>query len=127
MSAQQRELLRFEQIHCELTDYCQREVILQREQIRNAPVKSLRPELEAVARIDKPHGDSQEVGRLFDCALENSIYIEASADLAGIDLHAFECESGAASHHEQCSYFGERAEQLLRQSVAKVVIVRVGA
>ena len=104
-----------------------RDLVLQREHVVELAIVPLRPDVAPVVRRRELRGDAQAVVRLPDCALEHDGHAEQGADGANILRLAFEGEDRRTRGDAQAFDLGERVDQLVRDAIAQVFVVRIHA
>ena len=104
-----------------------RDLVLDREDVLEAPLPGLRPQVVAVAGTDQLRGHPHAVAGLAHAALEDRLDRELAADLARVDAAVAEAEGGRARGHAQAAHAAHRIDDLLGQPVAEPVLVVLGA
>src|SRR6266513_3689685 len=102
-------------------------LVLDREDVFDVSVKSLRPRVVTIPRVDELDGDADAVPSPPDAALKKRIHTKLSSDLARIDACSTKCEAGCSGRDVEAADFGKRIQNLLCYTVAKVFLISLGA
>ncbi len=103
-----------------------RDLLLHREDLAGEPLVGLRPQVEALAHVHQVHGDAEAVAGLAHAALEHRGDVEPAAGLAGVLAPAPDRERGGRRGDPEAGHPAERGGQLLRHTVAEVLVGGVG-
>ncbi len=95
--------------------------------IAKTPLEStlvrLRPHAEAVRRIDQLGADAQLVPILAHASRQQVLHAQSLADLAQVEIPTLVCERGRTRGDAQIPDPGQRAQDLLGDSVAEIFLV----
>ena len=78
-------------------------------------------------RVDELGGDPDPSARFAHAPLEDVAHAEALTDLAEVDVLALEGEGGIAGDHEKPRKLRERGDDVLRDAVGEIFLLRVAA
>ncbi len=104
-----------------------RDLVLDGEDVAERAVEALRPPVVAGRDLDELDGHPQPVSRLADAALEQRAHAEVTAHGADVGPRPAELEGRGPGGHAEPLDLGEGVDQLLREALAKVVLVPPGA
>src|ERR1700722_14923080 len=102
-------------------------LVLYREQIGKAAVIALRPDVAAGGSVVELHGDTHAVAGLAHAAFDHIANAEVSGDLLHMDGLAFVDERRVPRDHEEPAQFGERGNDILADTVGKILLLRIAA
>lgn len=113
-----------QQLHFELFDDRQCDLVLNGENVRQLTVEPLGPKLISVAGVDQLGGDPEPIAHLLDTTLEEGVDVEPPSDLTKIHGLASEGERGPAGDHEETLDMRQCVDELLRQPLTEVIVLR---
>ena len=103
------------------------DLVLHREDIVDAAVVALRPQVSAARRIDQLGGNSDAVADFADAALEHVADAELARDVADVDRTPLVDEARVARDDGEAGELRQRGEDVVDQSVGKELLLRIAA
>ena len=97
-------------------------MILQLEEIGDAFLEPIGPEMRAGLAIDKLRVDAHPVLVALHRAFEDIAHAQFLADLLGVDVLALEGEGGVARDHEAVADAREVGREVLRDAVGEIIL-----
>ena len=103
------------------------DLILNGEDIFELAIITLRPEVVAVSHVDELRRDAKPVAGFPHAALQHRVDLESASDLADVLVFFLERERGRARRHSECLHLAQGIDDLFRDAVAEVFVVRIVA
>ena len=100
---------------------------MHREDVREAPVIPLAPDVAVVAHVDKLGADRQIVAMLNHASGEHALNLEISPCCLRIGLLPFVAKHGVARHNREVGHLREVVDETLGDAVREVFGVRITA
>jgi hypothetical protein len=113
------------ELDLKLNEDAANDVVLQGEELARLSVKPFAPEMVALCRVDQLGRDPKDLAGFLHAALEDITHAEVIGDGLHLDRPALVSGDRGSRDHEQLRRFRERCDQILRQAVGKVFLLRI--
>ena len=121
-----RRPLSTQELHLEVFDDGEGDLVLDLEDVLETPVETLRPQVRAVPHIDELGSDAQPVAGLAHAPLDDGPDVQSTADLTHVLILALEGEGRGPRHHAQALHLGQGVDDLLGNTVAEELLLGIG-
>jgi hypothetical protein len=109
------------------TDNARRDVVLEVENILKSAVKAIGPEVSAGGGVDELSGDAHAAYRFAHAALKDVADTELASDLLHVHRSPLIGKARIACDHEQPTHAREGRDDILHDTVSKILLLRVAA
>jgi hypothetical protein len=116
-----------QQLHLEGIDDAVGDLVLEREDVVQAAVVAIGPEMPAAAAVDQLDGDAHAVPGLAHAALEDMADAERARRLTHFDRLALVGEDRVARDHEQRGHARQVGDDVLGEAVGEILLLGIAA
>src|SRR5205814_3133113 len=99
------------------------DLVLDREDVFNLAVETLRPELVAVTRVNQLHADPHTLSGFSDAAIQERLDPETLANLARVQARSAKGKTGCPRRNVKTANFTECVEDFFCNTIAEVFLV----
>ena len=99
------------------------DLLVDREDVGQLALVALGPDVAAVRHVDELNGDADAVAGFADAALQHLAHVEQASDLSDVPRRVLELKAGRPGDDSKLRDLRQAVDELLRQSVAEVLVV----